>query len=80
MSAVVGVVQNKSGSWTARGQYGGVYAEVTCKTRFQAVAALDKALHAFDNNARPTHANPPPGTEPSGTHPHNDGLDEMRKP
>jgi hypothetical protein len=29
---------------------------------------------------RPTHANPPPGTEPSGTHPHNDGLDEWRKP
>lgn len=32
------------------------------------------------NTARPVHANPPPGTEPSGTHPHNDGLDEMRKP
>lgn len=29
---------------------------------------------------RPTHANPPPGTEPSGTHHDNDGLDEMRKP
>ncbi len=49
MSAAVEVVQNKSGSWTARGQYGGIYAEVTCATRFQAVAALDKALHAFDS-------------------------------
>lgn len=49
MSAVVELVQNKSGSWTARGQYGGVYAEVTCATRYQAVAALDKALHAFDS-------------------------------
>lgn len=29
---------------------------------------------------RPTHANPPPGTEPSGTHHDNDGLDEIRKP
>lgn len=29
---------------------------------------------------RPAHANPPPSAEPSGTHPHNDGLDEMRKP
>lgn len=54
MSAVIKLVQNKSGSWTARGQYGGVYAEVTCATRLQAVAALDKALHAFDNkDARP---------------------------
>lgn len=49
MSAVVEVIQNKSGSWTARGQYGGVYAEVTCSTRHQAVVALDKALHTFDN-------------------------------
>lgn len=32
------------------------------------------------NASCPAHANPPPGTEPSGTHPHNDGLDEMRKP
>lgn len=32
------------------------------------------------NSNRPAHATPPPGTEPSGTHPHNDGLDEMRKP
>lgn len=29
---------------------------------------------------RPAHANPPPGTEPCGTHHDNDGLDEMRKP
>jgi len=29
---------------------------------------------------RTAHANPPPGTEPSGTHHDNDGLDEMRKP
>lgn len=54
MSAVVEVIQNKSGNWTARGQHGGVYAEVTCSTRFQAVAALDKALQAFDNkDAKP---------------------------
>lgn len=52
MSEVVEVVQNKSGSWTARGQYGGVYAEVTCATRFQAVAALDKAFHAFDSKVK----------------------------
>lgn len=32
------------------------------------------------NSTRPTHANPPPGTEPSGTHHDNDGLDEWRKP
>lgn len=32
------------------------------------------------NSTRPAHANPPPGTEPSGTHHDNDGLDEMRKP
>lgn len=32
------------------------------------------------NTARPTHASPPPGTEPSGTHHDNDGLDEWRKP
>ena len=32
------------------------------------------------NPTRPAHANPPPGTEPSGTHRDNDGLDEMRKP
>lgn len=37
------------------------------------------ALAAALNTVRPTHANPPPGTEPSGTHPHNDGLDEWRK-
>lgn len=29
---------------------------------------------------RPTHANPPPGTEPFGMHHDNDGLDEWRKP
>lgn len=32
------------------------------------------------NSTRPTHANPPPGIEPSGTHHDNDGLDEWRKP
>lgn len=32
------------------------------------------------NTARPAHANPPPGTEPCGTHHDNDGLDEWRKP
>ena len=32
------------------------------------------------NSTRPTHAIPPPGTEPSGTYHDNDGLDEMRKP
>lgn len=30
------------------------------------------------NTARPAHANPPPGTEPSGTHHDNDGLDDYR--
>ena len=32
------------------------------------------------NATRPHHANQPPGTEPSGTHHDNDGLDEWRKP
>lgn len=36
-------------------------------------------LRACLNTARPAHANPPPGTEPSGTHRDNDGLDEWRK-
>lgn len=51
MSAVIEVRQNQSGSWTARGQYGGVYAEVTCATRHQAVVALDNALHTFEQKA-----------------------------
>lgn len=49
MSAVVEVVQNKSGGWTARGHYGGGYAEVTCATRHQAAVELKKVLHAFDS-------------------------------
>lgn len=32
------------------------------------------------NTTRPAHANPPPGTEPCGTHHDNDGLDDWRKP
>lgn len=32
------------------------------------------------NPTRPAHANPPPGTEPCGTHHDNDGLDDYRKP
>lgn len=51
MSAVIQVVQNAGGSWTARGQYGGIYAEMTCATRYQAVAALDNALHSFEKTA-----------------------------
>lgn len=34
----------------------------------------------LDELKRPVHANPPPGTEPCGTHHDNDGLDEWRKP
>lgn len=41
-------------------------------------ACLDEVTRL--NSQRPTHANPPPGTEPSGTHHDNDGLDEWRKP
>lgn len=51
MSAVIEVTQNKNGSWTARGSRPGIYAECTCATRHQAVVALDKALHAFDQKA-----------------------------
>lgn len=51
MSAVIEVTQNKDGSWTARGSRPGIYAETTCATRHQAVVALDKALHAFDQKA-----------------------------
>ncbi len=51
MSAVIEVKQNESGSWTARGQYGGVYGEVTCTTRHEAVAALNNALHTFEPKA-----------------------------
>lgn len=40
-------------------------------------ACLDEVTRL--NSQRPTHANPPPGTEPSGTHHDNDGLDEWRK-
>lgn len=39
-------------------------------------ACLDEVTRL--NSARPTHANPPPGTEPSGTHRDNDGLDDYR--
>ena len=41
-------------------------------------ACLDEVTRL--NTNRPTHANPPPGTEPSGAHHDNDGLDEWRKP
>ncbi|MCE0753942.1 MULTISPECIES: hypothetical protein [Pseudomonadaceae] len=51
MSAVIEVTQNKDGSWTAKGSRPGIYAETTCATRHQAVVALDKALHAFDQKA-----------------------------
>lgn len=44
MSAVIEVTQNKDSSWTARDSYGGVYAELTCATRYQAVSRLDRAL------------------------------------
>ncbi|MBH3377227.1 hypothetical protein [Pseudomonas asiatica] len=51
MSAVIEITQNKDGSWTARGSRQGIYAEITCATRHQAVVAIDKALHAFDREA-----------------------------
>ena len=39
-------------------------------------ACLDEVARL--NSARPNHASPPPGTEPSGTHHDNDGLDDYR--
>lgn len=41
-------------------------------------ACLDELIRL--NSTRPTHANPPSGAEPNGTHHDNDGLDEWRKP
>ncbi len=48
MSACIEVKQNPDGSWTASGSYGGVFASTTAQHRYQAVAAVDRALHAFD--------------------------------
>lgn len=39
-------------------------------------ACLDEVTRL--NSTRPAHANQPQGTGPSGTHPHNDGLDDYR--
>lgn len=48
MSAVIEVTQNSVGHWTAKGQRQGVYAEITCATRQEAVLAITAALHALD--------------------------------
>lgn len=53
MSACIEVNQNPNGTWTAKGSYGGVYAEVTCATRHAAVTAVSKALHAFEPGEKP---------------------------
>lgn len=53
MSACIEVNQNPNGSWTAKGSYRGVYAEVTCVNRHAAVTALTKALHAFELGEKP---------------------------
>lgn len=45
-----------------------------------AFSAVELGVKAYLCRTRPAHANPPLGTEPSGTHHDNDGLDEMRKP
>lgn len=47
MSAVIEVVQNKDGSWTARGSYSGVYAEARRPTRHAAVVEINKAFDIF---------------------------------
>lgn len=39
-----------------------------------------KAAAAEIDSKSPVRANPPPGTDPCGTHHDNDGLDEWRKP
>lgn len=41
--------------------------------------AVELGVKAYLCRTRQTHANPPSGAEPSGTHHDNDGLDEMRK-
>ncbi|WMN19233.1 hypothetical protein QL104_07445 [Pseudomonas piscis] len=48
MSAVIEVIPSNNGGWTARGSYGGVYAETTCANQRQAVCALDRALHQIN--------------------------------
>lgn len=47
MSAVIEVAQNESGTWTAKGQYGDIYAEVTCKDQKKALLALNRAFFDF---------------------------------
>jgi len=47
MSAVIEVTQNPSGSWTARGQYNGVFAEVTSADRQKAATAISNTFAAF---------------------------------
>ncbi|MCI3945491.1 hypothetical protein K0038_02533 [Pseudomonas syringae] len=44
MSAVIEVTRNADGTWTARGSYGGVYAEATRETRHEAVVQINKAF------------------------------------
>lgn len=59
---------------------------VVLPARSDAVASANvsaKQAYALGWNAcldQVKRLNPPSGTEPSGTHPHNDGLDEWRKP
>ncbi|WP_286953524.1 MULTISPECIES: hypothetical protein [unclassified Pseudomonas] len=48
MSAVIQVTPNNDGSWTAKGSFGGVYAETTCADQRRAVCALDRALHPIN--------------------------------
>ena len=60
-----------------------------CKLNVRQWAELDAAMANTPSDQpqgvpvapdRPTHTNPPPGTDPSGAHRDNDGLDAWRKP
>ena len=51
MSACVEVRQNRDGSWTAAGSYGGVFAQVTCESRYQAVDRVNRAFSIVNPGA-----------------------------
>lgn len=48
MSAVIEVTPSNNGGWTARGSYGGMYAEATSADQRQSVCALNRALHPIN--------------------------------
>lgn len=51
MSAAIEVRQNRDKTWTAAGSYGGVFAQVTCVSRYQAVDRVNRAFSAVNPGA-----------------------------